>query len=440
MTIDFNTVTVQLFKQFTMRYKGKTLFSKEAMPLRRSVLLAYLIIHRDQVSSVSALSELFCSHSKKPEGALRNLIYRIRQALSDIWPEDTFILSRPGGYQWNPAIPLQVDTQTFDALYRRFKLSEDIDGRIDLGLKLMELYAGDFNKLAQSRYEWVRQRSVYFRLAMTEMLKVLANDLAARQHRADLESIALSAISNAYIDESLHQAIIRALLSCRLFPQAVSYCQWLIDFFRHTLEIEPSPDTFKLQAEVIAAASPSAAPAYHHSLETIMAKLDAASENSALYCEYPVFKKIYTVVSNADQVPTSFFYLILITLKDASYFNNGQNCHAAMMVVKARLSHILCEDTVYTQCADNQFLILLPVQRPEKAEQLARRLCSHLDLDLGQTAYTLESQPLSRCNPLPPPHILIRDSLLSAKYYLRFCNFFCFLKFFSVFLINVIFL
>ena len=174
----------------------------------------------------------------------------------------------------------------------------------------MELYAGDFNKLAQSRYEWVRQRSVYFRLAMTEMLKVLANDLAARQHRADLESIALSAISNAYIDESLHQAIIRALLSCRLFPQAVSYCQWLIDFFRHTLEIEPSPDTFKLQAEVIAAASPSAAPAYHHSLETIMAKLDAASENSALYCEYPVFKKIYTVVSNADQVPTSFFYLI----------------------------------------------------------------------------------------------------------------------------------
>lgn len=99
MHTDSNTVDVQFFKQFTICYKDKTMIPREAMPLRRSALLAFLITHHDKVCSVSDLSEIYCPHSKKPEGALRNLIYRIRSALSDVWPDDTFILSRTGGYQ-----------------------------------------------------------------------------------------------------------------------------------------------------------------------------------------------------------------------------------------------------------------------------------------------------------------------------------------------------
>lgn len=84
MHTDSNTVDVQFFKQFTICYKNKTMIPREAMPLRRSALLALLIIRRDSVCSVSDLSEIYCPHSKKPEGALRNLIYRIRKAMADV--------------------------------------------------------------------------------------------------------------------------------------------------------------------------------------------------------------------------------------------------------------------------------------------------------------------------------------------------------------------
>lgn len=400
--IDFNTVDVRLFKQFTIRYKNKVLFTKEVMPLRRSALLAHLIIHHENVCSVSALSEIFCSHSKKTEGALRNLVYRIRRALADIWLDEAFILARPNGYQWNPAIPVQIDTQTFDVLYNQFKLSKEIDAQINLGLKLVDLYAGDFDKLSQSRFEWIRQRSVYFRLCMTDMLKVLADDLAACQRSAELKSIALSTISKEYIDESLHQSIIRALLSCGLYSQAASYCQWLIDFFRHTLEIEPSPATFKLQSEAVAAETLGSDQT--HSLEAITADLDAAtSENKALYCEYDVFKKIYTAVSNQFQLHTTFFYLILITLDPQARFKKDVSLHSAATTVKVSLSQVLRADDVYTQCAFNQFLIFFPARCQGDAEKTAKRLSGHLELQLGKATYTLEMQPISRCNPLPSP-------------------------------------
>jgi DNA-binding SARP family transcriptional activator len=437
--IDFNTVDVRLFKQFTICYKDKTMIPREAMPLRRSALLALLIIRRDSVCSVSDLSEIYCPHSKKPEGALRNLIYRIRQALADIWPDEAFILARPNGYQWNPEISVQIDTQTFDVLYNQFRLSKEIDAQINLGLELVDLYAGDFDKLAKSRFEWIRQRSVYFQICMTDMLKVLADDLAACQRSAELKSIALSIISKEYIDETLHQSIIRALLSCSLYFQATSYCQWLINFFRHTLEIEPSSATFKLQSEAVVAETLGSDQT--HSLEAIAADLDAAtSKNKALYCEYDVFKKIYTAVSNQFQLHTTFFYLTLITLDPQARFKKGMSLHSAATTVKVSLSQVLHADSVYTQCAFNQFLIFFPASCQGDAEKTAKCLSGHLELQLGKAAYTLEMQPISRCNPLPPPHAFINNARSGIKISLRSFYLFDFYLVFSIFLRNVIFL
>ena len=400
MHTDSNTVDVQFFKQFTICYKGKTMIPREAMPLRRSALLALLIIRHDSVCSVSDLSEIYCPHSKKPEGALRNLIYRIRSALSDVWPDDTFILSRTGGYQWNPKIPVRMDTRTFDALYIQFLETEEIDTRIDLGLQLFKIYSGDFDKLAQSQYEWIQQRSAYYRVCMVKLLKTLADDLVSRQRAAEIETIALSATTNQYVDEGLHQKLIESLLACRLFTQAESYCRWLIDFLRSDLEIEPSEATFDLHTKAIAAATS----VQTRSLIAILGELDAVpSRDHALYCELGIFKKMYDIAMHQVRFHESQCDILLVTLNAAKPLKNDLPLSTAMARIKKHLSKGLRPCDIYTQYAFNQFLVLLPLREPAEGAQVEKTIFRILQKRLGKGTFTLERQHLPLCNPLILP-------------------------------------
>ncbi|MGN0194053.1 MAG: BTAD domain-containing putative transcriptional regulator [Pseudoramibacter sp.] len=406
MHTDTQIVDVQFFKQFTICYKDKTMISREAMPLRRSSLLAYLIIHHDTVCSVSDLSDIFCPQSKKPEGALRNLVYRIRQALSDVWPDDTFILSRTGGYQWNPEIPLHIDTRVFDALYTQFLETEDTDTRIELGLQLFKLYPGDFDKLAQSQFQWIQQRSAYYRVCMAKLLSTLADALVLRGRSADIGTIALSAITNQYVDESLHQKLIQALLTCRLFTQAESYCRWLIDFLRSDLEIEPSEATFDLHAKAIAAATS----VQTRSLLAILGELDAVPDRDrALYCELGIFKKMYDIAMHQVRFHESQCDILLVTLDAAKPLKGNLSLSEAMARIKEHLPQGLRPCDVYTQYAFNQFLILIPVHETKEGAQVEKAIYRILQKRLGKDTFTLERQHLAGCNPLilPPPQGLI---------------------------------
>lgn len=403
---DESIMDVQFFKQFTICYKDKTMILREAMPLRRSSLLAFLMIHHDSVCSVSDLSDIFCAHSKKPEGALRNLIYRIRSALSNVWPDDTFILSRTGGYQWNPKIPVRMDTRIFDALYIQFLETEEIDTRIDLGLQLFKIYPGDFDKLAQSQYEWIQQRSAYYRICMTKLLKTLADDLVSRQRDADIEAVALSAIDNQYVDEGLHQKLIESLLACRLFTQAESYCRWLIDFLRSDLEIEPSSAVFDLHAKAIAAATS----VQTRSLIAILGELDvSATWDRALYCEPGIFKKMYDIAMHQVRFHESQCDMLLVTLDAAKHLKNDLPLSTAMARIKKHLSKGLRPCDIYTQYAFNQFLVLLPVREPTEGAQVEKTIFRILQKRVGKGTFTLERQHLSECNPLilPPPRGMI---------------------------------
>jgi DNA-binding SARP family transcriptional activator len=390
---DPNIMHVQFFKQFVIHYKSKTLIPRTQMPLRRSALLGYLVMYHRNVCSISTLSVIFCPQSKKPEGALRNLIYRIRQTLSDVWPDENFILSRSSGYQWNPDIPMQLDTETFDVLCTSFHTAKGTDTQINLGLKLFHLYQGDFDETAQSNYDWILQKAAYYQGRMIETLKVLIDKLRVRRRGADVEMIAVSAMQRKYPDETFHQKIILAFLSCGFYTQAASYCHWLIDFLTIELEIEPSDETFQLQADVMAAASPR----HNHSLRTLLIDLDtkAAAETNAIYCERGIFDKIYAIAFNQVQYHIVSCYLILITLDTQNVFKHGLTLNAAMAVIKAHLPRKLRICDVYTQYAFNQFLILSPVKNKKEAVQISYDLEHYLEKYLGKEAYSLEMMPLS---------------------------------------------
>lgn len=72
-------------------------------------LLIYILLHRDRDLSHQELIDTFWQeeHSRNPEGALKNLVYRLRSELR-VFGTQELILTLPGAYRWNPEVRLQT--------------------------------------------------------------------------------------------------------------------------------------------------------------------------------------------------------------------------------------------------------------------------------------------------------------------------------------------
>ena len=52
-------------------------------------------------------------------GALKNLMYRLRNTLKKNLGEEDYILTGRGTYYWNPDIPIWLDCEEFDSWYTK---------------------------------------------------------------------------------------------------------------------------------------------------------------------------------------------------------------------------------------------------------------------------------------------------------------------------------
>ena len=86
-------------------------------------LLVYLIIHRKQSISMEELTEAMWQEEEveNPTGALKNLMYRLRNLLKGKFGETNFILTNRGSYCWNLEVKLAVDVEEFERLLEQAK-------------------------------------------------------------------------------------------------------------------------------------------------------------------------------------------------------------------------------------------------------------------------------------------------------------------------------
>ena len=90
---------MQLFGNFCLSNQQAMLDEEMLRSDRLTRLLIYVLIHRDKLLSNHSLIDLFWKEdSKRPEGALKNLVYRLRRALK-IFGDEEYICTIPGGYR-----------------------------------------------------------------------------------------------------------------------------------------------------------------------------------------------------------------------------------------------------------------------------------------------------------------------------------------------------
>ena len=98
-------------------------------------------------------------HSRNPEGALKNLVYRLRSELR-VFGTQELILTLPGAYRWNPEVRLQTDYEEMDALTEAVKKEDMPERKRYLAEKAIALYKKEAPFRA-SQESWLLSRLMY---------------------------------------------------------------------------------------------------------------------------------------------------------------------------------------------------------------------------------------------------------------------------------------
>lgn len=151
--------------------------------------LQYLVVNHGRTVSAEELIEQFWTenNSADPANALRNMLYKIRNLLKSMFPEqDNLLLTCPEGYVWNKDVSLELDTERYETLCVD---AGDKSGEEYCGIlrQAISLYKGEF--LPGNGSEWVKAPRQYYRTLYLDACKALLPLLYQREQWLEIVAI-----------------------------------------------------------------------------------------------------------------------------------------------------------------------------------------------------------------------------------------------------------
>lgn len=184
-------------------------------------VLQYLIVNHARNITAEELVDTFWTEneSSDPANVLRNMIYKIRNLLKHMFPnEEEMLKTLSGCYAWNPNLSIRLDTQRFEeACLKAGKES----GRACMEelRQAVSLYKGDF--LAGNDSEWTREPRQYYRTLYLEGCKRLLPFLEEQEQWMQIVGICSQAYQVDFYMEEFTAYQMRALIAMGQPEQAV---------------------------------------------------------------------------------------------------------------------------------------------------------------------------------------------------------------------------
>ena len=109
------------------------------------LLIVYLILNRNaNITNPQLIDFLWPDgNADKPEGALRNLIYRARKEMKQFFKEVDCIKSKGRSYYWNPEVECRVDYEEMLKLCCRVEQEDDPYRKYERCLEMINKYHGE---------------------------------------------------------------------------------------------------------------------------------------------------------------------------------------------------------------------------------------------------------------------------------------------------------
>ena len=362
---------IQMLGGFSLRLGKRELQDTDTRSKKVWVLLAYLIIHREQTVTQRTLIDLLWGDETdpiNPENALRITMHRTRTLLEQLSPElgRGMILRRRGGYQWNGGG--EVDSERFEALCR--KTTEDPELRLRNLMEAISLYRGDYLP-RQSGEVWVVSTAAYlhnlFVSAAQEAVELLIQQ--GRSHEA--AGVCRRCLALEPCHEGFCRELMQLLAAAGDRRGAAEVYDRLSKRLFDDFGISPSEETRAVYRA--AAYSPEDRVL---SIDDVMGNLrESDAPSGALQCDFDYFRILCHALSRTMERSGGAAHVVLLdVISTAEREMPRQTIDRVMGQLSQQIRLSLRRGDVFCQCSVSQFTVLLSRANFENCQMICDRI------------------------------------------------------------------
>lgn len=339
-------------------------------------IFKYLITHRGKTFPPEQVLETLWPDQEysDPNRALRNLVYRLRQILSEgCSREDRSIITfSQGGYSFNANADVWLDTEEFENLCRQaFSLrQEDPGGAIELYRKAVSLCRGEY--LPECSYsEWVLPVRNHYRRIYLKACSDLTRLLKTTRRYPEIIEVCEKTFLVEPFEEEFHLSFMDALMEEGKTNQAKAHYEYVTSTFYRDMGVKPSPEMRNLYRRMRTDSD-----RVELDLSFIQDGLSERQETEgAFLCDPDVFRFLYKLEQRRGERSGQAVFLGLLTLTRPDYgMPMAKSLKETMERLKESLVTSLRKGDVVSRWNEAQYLVLLPGLSLEQAERVLGRI------------------------------------------------------------------
>ena len=362
---------IQMLGGFSLRLGKRELQDTDTRSKKVWVLLAYLIIHREQTVTQRTLIDLLWGdepESTNPENALRITMHRTRTLLEQLSPElgRGLILRRKGGYQWNGGG--KVDSERFEALCRQN--AEDPELRLRNLLEAISLYRGDFLP-HQSGEVWVVPIASYLHNLFLSAAQEAVELLIQRGRNQEAAGVCRRCLALEPYHEGFCRELMQLLAAAGDRRGAAEAYDRLSKRLFDDFGISPSEETRTVYRATV------------HSPENRVLSIDEVmgtvresdAPSGALQCDYDYFRILcYALSRTMERSGNAAHVVLLDVISTAERELPRQSIDRVMGQLSQQIRLSLRRGDVFCQCSVSQFTVLLSRANFENCQMICDRI------------------------------------------------------------------
>lgn len=376
-------VRMQLFGKFSLESGAARLDEEMLHSKKLTRLLAYIMINRDRNISHQELIDIFWEDkSKNPQGALKNLMYRLRTSLKALGGED-YIYTMAGAYRWNPDIPVETDYQLFEKLAGEIRKEADDAAKKELCKTAIASYRGNISQQIGTE-TWILPKVTWYRSIFMDVVKELGSIYEREEDWGSLEELCNGALHMDTMDEDLHYWIIKSLWGRNKNDLAMLHYENVSKMLYDSLGIRATEKLQSIFKEIVEKTD-----GHVTDIGSLLLEIkEPENPKGAFFCDYQNFRQIYRVEARRNCRLGIAEYVLLITLRRNGNAKRKPSEDSGLMdgmtILRNLLRDLLRMGDVAARYSLTQYILLLPTCTYESAVMVAERIKDAFSKSIGK--------------------------------------------------------
>lgn len=388
-------VEVHFFGKFSLE-KGSVKLDEQSIHSKKLIrLLAYFLMNSDRMISGEELGEVLWGNggSGNPLGALKNLVYRLRNTLKILGSEN-YILSYHGTYGWNPQIKVQIDMSDFRHYAEQARIRQD---DIHEKIKKYETAVACYRKpetVVLTSESWLAVRFTYYHSLYMQLVQELCEFYSETEEYEKIQKICSYALFCDELNEEIHYWLIKSWVELGKIDHALKQYETAVKILYEKLGIARSQKMEILYEEILCMSSNFA----HASMDEVYNDIQETEPEGAFFCEYTVFREIYRLEARRVLRSGIAEYVLLVTVEVQGEEKGDDPIRIRYYKQRGmrRLQRILAKNLrlgdVVARYSDEQYIVMLPYCSYEDTQKVFQRILRNFNKSLYKQKFLLKAE------------------------------------------------